>query len=85
VTEWTAPKAKRRKTPKQGAASRAMAAKRVEGEAVKTYMSAAGEHDLNNMQAADWYLRQRAELGDECFPIRWSLAVMARLRPDIEL
>ncbi len=83
---WTAPpKAKPRKRfVSRQTTTRVMAAKRVEAEKIETYMSAAADHDINNLWAADHYLRRRAELGDDCFEVIWSMAVMARLRPELE-
>lgn len=80
MTGWTPPKKPRYKTPEQRGVERAQ-----ERAKVKTYMSKADEHDAANLQCADYFLRQRADLGEECFEIQWAVRVFARLRPDVEL
>lgn len=70
----------RRKTPQQMAADRAQVRKEI-----KTYMSKAEHHDVENIWCADYFLQRRRELGESSIQVVFSVNCFARLRPDIEL
>lgn len=82
MINWTAPKPK----PRKRFVSRqsVMAEKGAERAKIKTYMAAADGHDQNNLYWADQWLRERAELGEDHHRIKYAIAVMARLRPELE-
>ncbi len=54
-------------------------------EKIKTYMSKAEHHDVENLFFADYFLQRRRECGEDSIQVVFSLNCFARLRPDIEL
>ena len=80
---WKPPaKAKRRAPPNAGQV-RAIA-KGIERKAVKAFWQKVDTFDALNLHWADEWLQQRAELGDDHHRIVYAMAVMARLRPELE-
>ena len=71
---WT--NAKKPRSPKQ----MRFAAIATERKRVKTYMSAADQHDINNLYWAQEWLKQRSQLGESHHRVRFALRVMERLK-----
>jgi len=76
---WAPPSSRKPKSSLDRAIQRS-----TERKAIKTYMARGAEYDAMNLQLADEWLQQRAELGEDDYRIAFSKSVMARLRPDLE-